>query len=195
MKTLILASNNANKIKEIRELLKEYNIEVKGLKELGLGDPVEDGKTFQENALIKAKYAFEKTKLPTLADDSGFCIDSINNFPGLCSARFAEAVGTYPEAMKILNDCINQNDKKAHFTTCLAFIDEQGREYIFEGVLDGEFVYPPRGTNGFGYCSCFTPKGCSETFGEMSNEKRIKINHRAIALKKFLEFLKESLVV
>lgn len=98
MRTIILASNNANKIKEIGELLKPFNVEVKSLKELGLGDPTEDGKDFAENALIKARYAFEKTGLPSLADDSGFCISSLNDFPGLCSARFAEASGGYEEA-------------------------------------------------------------------------------------------------
>lgn len=195
MKTLVLASNNVNKIKEIGSLLKDYDIEVKGLKELGLGDPVEDGKSFAENAMVKAKYAFDKTGLPTLADDSGFCVNSINGFPGLCSARFAESAGGYPEAMKILNDCSNINDKSAHFITSLAFIYKKGdkiEKQFFEGIIDGKFTYPARGTNGFGYCPCFTPNGYSETFAEMSNDERIKMNHRAIALKKFLDFFKEN---
>ena len=115
MKTIILASNNQNKIKEISKLLEQFSVEVKSLKELGLGDPVEDGKDFQENSLIKSRYAFEKTGLPSLADDSGYCIDSLNNFPGLCSARFSKACGGYPEAFKILNECINPNNTKSHY--------------------------------------------------------------------------------
>lgn len=194
MRTIILASNNANKIKEIGELLKPFNVEVKSLKELGLGDPTEDGKDFAENALIKARYAFEKTGLPSLADDSGFCISSLNDFPGLCSARFAEASGGYEEAFKIINGCINPRNKGAYFVTFLAFVyrDDSGKviEKTFDGKIDGEFVYPSRGSHGFGYCPVFMPKGYKDTFGEMENELRTKINHRAIALDKFIKFFK-----
>ena len=195
MKTIVVASNNSNKIAEISKLLSEFDIEVKSLKELGLGDPVENGRTFAENALIKSNYAFEKTGLPALADDSGFCIDSLNDFPGLSSKRFADACGSYEESFKIIHQCINTINKKAHFTTTLSFIykdlNNSKIEKIFEGKMEGNFTYPARGTNGFGYCPCFTPENYSETFGEMSDEQRIKINHRAIALNKFAEFLKE----
>lgn len=197
METLVLASNNINKVTEIGNLLSDYNIRVKGLKELGLGDPIEDGKNFAENAMIKAEYAFKEIGLPTIADDSGFCINSINNFPGLCSSRFADSVGSYPEAMRVLNDCVNIKDRTAYFTTVIAFVYREGNEikkHIFEGRIDGEFTYPIRGTNGFGYCPCFTPKGYDITFAEMENEVRTKINHRAIALNKFLEFFKKNII-
>lgn len=195
MKTIVLASNNQNKIKEISKLLEEFNIEVKSLKELGLGDPIEDGQTFEENAIIKAKYAFDKTGLPSLADDSGFCVESMNGFPGLCSARFADAAGGHEKAMEMISKCINPNNKKSNFITAMAFVyNKDGNETVetFEGKLDGDFVYPPRGNNGFGYCPCFLPNGYSETFGEMANEVRTKMNHRAIALNKFIEFLKDG---
>ena len=193
MKTIILASNNQNKIKEISKLLEQFSVEVKSLKELGLGDPVEDGKDFQENSLIKARYAFEKTGLPSLADDSGYCIDSLNNFPGLCSARFSKACGGYPEAFKILNGCINPNNTKSHYITCLSFIyktTSQIIEKVFEGRIDGSFTYPSRGENGFGYDPTFLPDGYDKTFGELPNELRMTINHRARALNKFFEFFK-----
>ena len=193
MKTIILASNNQNKIKEISKLLEQFSVEVKSLKELGLGDPVEDGKDFQENSLIKARYAFEKTGLPSLADDSGYCIDSLNNFPGLCSARFSKACGGYPEAFKILNECINPNNTKSHYITCLSFIyktNNQVIEKVFEGRIDGSFTYPSRGENGFGYDPTFLPDGYNKTFGERPNELRMNINHRARALNKFFEFFK-----
>lgn len=193
MKKIILASNNINKIKEISGLLSTFGVEVKSLKDLNLGDPIEDGKTFEENSLIKARYAFEKTGLPSLADDSGFCIEMLNNFPGLSSARFANASGGYKNAFKIINECVSEKHKNANFTTCLSFIynkDGQIIEKIFEGKIDGKFTYPPRGNNGFAYCPCFTPNNYEETFGEMSEEFRTKINHRAIALNKFLEFFK-----
>ncbi len=195
MKTILVASNNINKISEISKLLANFDIEVKSLKDLGLGDPIENGRTFAENSLIKSNFAFEKTGLPSLADDSGFCVDSLNDFPGLSSARFAKACGTYEESFKIINGCISQTNKKAHFITTLSFIYKDSKdnkvEKIFEGKMEGNFTYPARGTNGFGYCPCFTPNNYEETFGEMSDDLRIKINHRSIALNKFVEFIKE----
>lgn len=193
MKQIILASNNDNKIKEINNLLKLFNIEAKGLKELKLDSPIENGNDFTENALIKARYTFNKTDLPTIADDSGFCIDSMNGFPGLCSARFAEACGSYSEAFRIINECINPINRKACFITCIAFIykDENNNiiEKVFEGKIEGEFIYPGRGNNGFGYCPVFLPNGFEQTFAEMSNSLRTKINHRRIALDKFIKYL------
>ncbi|MDD2839699.1 MAG: non-canonical purine NTP pyrophosphatase [Rickettsiales bacterium] len=195
MKTIIVASNNSNKIAEISKLLTTFNVEIKSLKDLGLGDPIEDGKTFVENSLIKSNFAFERTGLPTLADDSGFCIDSLNDFPGLSSARFAKACGGYEESFKIINECINPINKKAYFITTLSFIYKNPKgdkiEKIFEGKIEGNFTYPARGLNGFAYCPCFTPNNYIETFGEMSEKQRTQINHRAIALKKFVEFIKE----
>ena len=194
MDKIILASNNANKIKDISNLLNVFNVNVVGLKELQLGNPEENGKDFIENSLIKARYAFDKTGLPTIADDSGFCIDSMNGFPGLCSARFAESCGSYENAFKIINDCINPLNKKAYFVTCIAFIyrDKNNNivEKIFEGKIEGNFVYPGRGTNGFGYCPVFLPDGYIQTFAEMTDDLRTKINHRRIALDKFLSYFK-----
>jgi len=194
MDKIILASNNSHKINEITKLLEPFRVEIKSLKELGLDDPVEDGRNFVENALIKARYAYTKTNLPALADDSGFCISSLNDFPGLCSGRFAKAVGGFEKAFEILNSCIESKNKTASFITCLAFvyknIDGIIVEKIFEGKIDGEFTYPPRGGNGFGYCSAFTPNGCEKTFGEISDDIRTHTNHRALALNKFIEFFK-----
>jgi len=191
---IVLASNNKNKIEEIKSLLSNFGVEIKSLKDLNLDDPIENGKDFKENSLIKARYAFEKTGLPTLADDSGFCIDILNDFPGLFSARFAKASNGYENAFKIINQCLEEtNNKDAHFTTCLSFIynsNDKIIEKIFEGKLEGQFTYPPRGNNGFGYCPCFTPKNYTQTFSEMTDDFRSKINHRAIALNKFIEFFK-----
>lgn len=196
MKEIILASNNVNKINEIGNLLSSFNVKIRSLKELNLGDPIEDGKNFEENALIKAEFGFRETGLPTLADDSGFCIDSLNDFPGLCSARFAEACGSYEEAFRILDKCINPKNKKAHFVTYLAFVykDNNGNivKNTFEGKIDGKFVYPGRGNNGFAYCPVFLPNGYNQTFGEIENEVRKNMNHRKIALDKFLKFFEEN---
>lgn len=192
MKEIILASNNANKIKEIAKLLEPFNIEVRSLKELGLGDPIEDGKDFMENSLIKAKYVYDKTGLPSLADDSGFCIDSLNNFPGLSSARFIKAVGGEEKAFNVINDCINIHNKKAFFITSLVFIYKDNNKTIvkdFEGKVNGNFVFPARGEGGFGFDPVFVPDGYDKTFAEMPEEK-LKISHRTLALKKFIDFFK-----
>lgn len=194
MKEIVLASNNENKIKEISKLLERFDIEIKSLKELELGDPIENGKNFRENSLIKARYAFEKTGLPSLADDSGYCLDSLNDFPGLCSSRFSKACGGYSEAFRILDGCINPINKKAHYITCISFIYKNNNneivEKVFEGRIDGNFVYPSKGNNGFGYDPTFLPDNYDKTFGELPNELRIKINHRAMALKQFFNFFK-----
>ena len=119
---------------------------------------------------------------------------SLNDFPGLCSSRFSKACGGYPEAFRVLSECINPINKKAHYTTCISFIykDNSGKviENCFEGKIEGEFVYPARGENGFGYDPTFLPNGYDKTFGELPNELRITINHRALALQKFFEFFK-----
>ncbi len=194
MKELILASNNIGKVKEVEKLLQQFNVQVRTLKDLGLGEPIEDGKTFVENSIIKAKYAFEKTGLPTIADDSGFCVDTMNDFPGLCSARFIKAVGGNENAFKVINECINPNDKSAHFITSLAFIfvnkDNQTIIKTFEGRINGQFLFPGKGDGGFGFDPVFVPNGYDKTFAEMPDEK-VKISHRTIALNKFLDFFKD----
>ena len=191
-KILVLASNNTKKIEEINILLKDFNIEVKGLKDLGLGEPIEDGKTFAENALIKAKYAFENTGFPALADDYGFCINSMNNFPGSCSARFIKAVGGEEKAFEVINSCINQKDKSCFFITNLAFVyktNNQIIEKIFEGKVNGNFVFPARGNGGFGFDPVFIPNNYEKTFAEML-EIKIQISHRTKSLNNFLNFVK-----
>lgn len=195
MKTILLASNNKNKLVELTNALSPLGINVKSLKDLGIEDPVEDGLTFQENSLIKSRFAFEKTGLPTLADDTGFCIDSMNGFPGLFSARFAKNAGSHDNATKILFNCLNENNKRARFISCLSFIYRQENKVIektFEGVLTGSVIYPGRGANGFGYCPYFIPDGYNETLSEMPDTLREKINHRGLAIKKFLTFLEEN---
>lgn len=193
MKEIILATNNSGKVKEIAELLKQFDVEVKSLKDLELGEPIEDGKNFLENATIKARYAFGRTGIPTLADDSGFCIDSMNDFPALCSARFIKAVGGHQEAFRVINECINPKDKSAHFITNMVFIykDKNGNEVLkgFEGRIDGKFSYPAKGEGGFGFDSVFIPDGYEKTFAEMPDVK-VKISHRTRALNKFFDFFK-----
>lgn len=193
IKKIVLATNNLNKVKEIQGLLSSFNVEVKTLKDLNLGDPIEDGKTFLENSIIKARYAFERTGLPSLADDSGFCVESLNCFPGLTSSRFIKAVGGEDKAFNIINECISPYDKRAYFITSLAFIYKDANEKTiikdFEGRINGKFVFPAKGEGGFGFDPSFIPDGYDKTFAEMPEEK-LKISHRTRALNQFFDFFK-----
>ncbi len=189
---LIIASENKNKIVHVKNVLEPIGIKVKTVSDLGKIE--ENGSTYRENALIKAENVFSKFNTPVLADDSGFEIESLNGFPGTVSARFASACGSYEEAFRILNSCISLNSN-ASFTTVLVLMykdNEKIVKKIFDGKLKGKFVFPGRGTNGFGYCPCFIPEGSDQTLAEMSDETRMKFNHRAIALNKLCDFLKSE---
>ncbi len=195
MKTIIISSTNKNKIDQIKNMISHLGlgIELKSIAELGITDePFENGKNYEENALIKARHTFSKVGLPSLADDSGFELEALNGFPGVVSSRFAKACGSYGRAFEIINKCLEEN-KNASFCTCLAFVYERDNKIIektFEGKILGEFIYPPRGNQGFAYCPGFKPNGYEKTFGEMSENLRISVNHRATALNKFFNFLK-----
>ncbi len=189
---ILIASSNKNKISQIKEKLSSLNLEILIMDEFNINEPEENGKNYSENAIIKAKSAFLQTGIPSIADDSGFELEYLNGFPGIVSARFAKACGGYENAFEILNKCLTEN-KNAHFKTAIAFVYKQNNkvnEKIFEGNLNGTFVFPPRGKNGFGYCPCFKPEGYSQTMAELADNIREKINHRAIALDKLYNFLK-----
>ncbi|MBQ2671882.1 MAG: non-canonical purine NTP pyrophosphatase [Clostridia bacterium] len=197
MNKLVVASENEGKIFQIKNFLSEYdvNINIKGMKDFDINSPIENGKTYAENALIKARHTFKITGLPTLADDSGLNIDFLNGFPGLVTARFAEACGGYEKSFEIISKCLEGSSKRISFSTAVAFVYEKGGEVIekvFEGKINGEFVYPPRGENGFGYCPCFKMDGYDKTLAELSDEEIVEINHRSIALKKFMDFFKNE---
>ncbi len=195
MKTIVISSSNKNKINQIKKMSCSLGVdaEFKSPADFGITDePLENGRTYKENALIKAKHIFFKLGLPSLADDSGFELEALNGFPGLVSSRFAKACESYEQAFKIINDCLGEN-KNSSFFTGLAFVykkDNKVIEKTFDGKISGEFVYPPRGTHGFGYCPCFKPYGYEQTFGEMPDDLRMSINHRFVALNKFFDFLK-----
>jgi XTP/dITP diphosphohydrolase len=185
MQKIVVSSNNKNKIIEISDLLGD--VEVLSLSDFSLESPPETGSTFEENSLIKSKYVFEKTGLPSIADDSGFCVDCFGGFPGLYSARFAESVGAFEHAFKVINECINPLNKKIYFICCVSFVFKN-IEKTFVGRVDGNFVYPPIGNNGFGYDPVFMPLGYEHTFAEMQLIEKQKISHRKIAMENFLNF-------
>ena len=186
---IVLASSNAHKVKEINEIVAGSGLEFI-LPPDGF-DPIEDGKTFEENSLIKAKAAWELTKTWTLADDSGLCIDALDGAPGIYSARYAETpVKRIERVLKEMKDKTNRN---AHFACCMTLINPKGKvEFSCTGICEGSITENPRGVNGFGYDPIFLVNGKNATMAELSEDEKNKISHRGKALRNVLEFLSEN---
>ncbi|NNC46976.1 MAG: RdgB/HAM1 family non-canonical purine NTP pyrophosphatase [Sphingomonas sp.] len=190
---LVIATHNAGKLKEIRELLAPFGIECQGAAELGLPDPEETGTTFVANAELKARQAADLSGLPALADDSGLAVDALGGDPGIRSARWAEdADGNrdFHRAMKKVEDALGPDDARdAHFVCVLTLAWPDGRVESFEGKVLGHLEFPPRGDKGFGYDPIFVPYGHDITFGEMEPAKKHAISHRADAFAKLIAWL------
>ncbi|MCM1329471.1 MAG: RdgB/HAM1 family non-canonical purine NTP pyrophosphatase [Ruminococcus sp.] len=183
---MILATNNKNKLREVREILEPAGIEVISQSEAGANIEVEEnGDDFADNAYLKAKAVFDLTGLPVIADDSGLEVDFLNGAPGVLSSRFA------PEGQRkkrILAELENVPDEKrgANFTCCICYIDSEGRDAYFTGKVFGKIGYENRGTNGFGYDPIFMYG--DRSFAEMSAEEKNEVSHRADALRQLKEF-------
>lgn len=187
---LIFATHNLGKLKEIREILPDF--EILGLDDVGIKeDIIEDGETFAENALIKAKYVAQKMSEWAAADDSGICIEALDGAPGIYSARWAETdedkIRLTLEKMKNISD----DKRQAYMEACIALVAPDGREFVFNGRVDGAIANEPRGTNrpNLPYDLIFIPGGETRTFAEMSYEKKNAMSHRGLALSKLKEFL------
>jgi XTP/dITP diphosphohydrolase len=189
---IIIASHNPGKVKEINILLNDISVSALPISIFSKVEPIEDGKTFAQNALIKARNAKNLSNQTSLADDSGLCIDGLNGDPGIYSARWAGKNKTFHEAMSIIEKkLINIDNKNAHFICVLALVTEKNEEYVFEGKINGTLTFPPRGGKGFGYDPIFIPEKRILTFGEMAPKQKDLISHRAKAFKQF----KESIIV
>ena len=190
---VILASNNNGKIREFKEILGKYNIEVLSLKELGFtGDIIEDGNTFMENALIKAKAIYDIYNLPVIADDSGICVLALNGAPGIYSARYGD-LGTDTERTNfLLHNMENVSNREAYFHCSFVFYISKDNYKHFEGKVYGTLDFVEKGENGFGYDSIFIPNGYDKTFGQLDSEIKNKISHRALALKSFMEYIEND---
>lgn len=152
---------------------------------------VEDQPDLKGNALKKARYWFNETGIPSLADDTGLEVDALNGAPGVYSARYAGENVTYEENVdKLLREMEGKSYRKARFRTVIAFV-EGGNEYVFEGVCEGEIIREQKGEKGFGYDPVFQPEGYDQTFAELSAEEKNRISHRGLAFQKFLTYLKE----
>lgn len=184
--TLVVASHNKGKIREIFELLAPYGITVKGAAELGLPEPEETGSTFAENAILKARAAALAAKTYALADDSGLAVTALNGAPGIYSARWAGEPRDFGFAMKKVElQLQDETDRSAKFVCSLALSDPDGDVDVYEGEVLGHLEFPPRGHHGFGYDPIFVAEGMSETFGEIAPALKHSISHRANAFKKF----------
>jgi XTP/dITP diphosphohydrolase len=190
---LVVASHNPGKVREIGDLLRPLGFQAVSAGDLGLPEPVEDGATFAENALIKARAAAQGAGLPALADDSGLCVDALNGEPGIHSARWGGPDKDFDMAMRLIEEKLQAagadtgEQRKAHFTCALALAWPNGGAEIFEGHVHGHLVWPPRGERGFGYDPVFVPQGHDITFAEMEPEQKHAISHRAEAIKKLVK--------
>jgi XTP/dITP diphosphohydrolase len=184
---LIIASHNAGKVREIGELLGRFDAQVVSAGTLGLDEPEETGTTFAANAELKALAAAKSANLPALADDSGLAVDALGGDPGIYSARWAGPAKDFGAAMELVHDKMADSpDRGARFVCALALAWPDGHVETFEGVVEGDIVWPPRGANGFGYDPFFLPKGGSLTFGEMEAAAKHAISHRADAFAKLV---------
>ena len=183
---IVLASSNEHKVKEINEIVADSGIEFI-LPPEGF-DPIEDGTTFEENSLIKARAAWELTKNWAMADDSGLCIDALNGNPGIYSARYANTPQTRIE--RVLRELEGVKDRSARFVCAMTLINPAGEvAFACKGICEGSIIEEQRGTHGFGYDPIFLLKDSARTMAELSDKEKNKVSHRAVALSKMLGYL------
>ena len=192
---LLIGTNNAGKLREIRALLPNY-IKTYSTSKFYLKSPRENGKTFEDNSIIKSKYFSKKTNLPCLADDSGLEIDILDKEPGIYSARWAGRSSDFNKAIKRVYKQLDKKSKnwrnkkiKAKFVCALSISYLDKVIVCVRGKVEGIISPEPRGKNGFGYDPIFIPSGKKLTFGEISYKKKYKIDHRFIAFQKIKKFL------
>ena len=188
---LIFASRNENKFLEIEKIIPK-KIQLGNLNELNFYDEIpENEKTIEGNATFKAEFIHSKFGVNVFADDTGLEVEVLNGKPGVHSARFAGIeCNSNKNINKLLELLKNKKNRKARFKTIIVLIFKQ-QIYQFEGIVNGEILYKKKGKNGFGYDSIFKPMGLNKSFAELSIEIKNKISHRAIAMSKLIDFIKE----
>lgn len=189
-KTVVAATGNAHKLKEIREILKDFN--VISAREAGFFDEVEEtGKSFLENAFLKARAVVKKTGQAALADDSGLCVNALGGAPGIYSARYSGGDSAANRRL-LLENLKGEKNREAHFECAIALVFPDGAEYSSIGKTYGRIAEEERGENGFGYDPLFFSEDLNKTFAEASDEEKNSVSHRGRALSGLLEFLKDE---
>ena len=197
-KTILLATTNQGKLKELRSLLKEQAVEVLGLGDIDGGrskPPEETGNTFCENALIKATFWCGQSSLPTLADDSGLAVDFLGGAPGVYSARFAGPAATDNDNNRLLLkrlDGVAEKDRTAAFHCCIAFCRFGEEPVTFAGRADGIILHGPQGEGGFGYDPLFYYPPLGKSFAQLLSTMKNRVSHRAVALGEFVSWLRDN---
>ena len=186
---LVFATNNLHKLKEVQEMLSD-SIEVLSLKDIGCFEDVEETEsTLEGNAKLKADYITEKYGFDCFADDTGLEVEALDGKPGVYSARYAGEHGNAEKNMeKLLNELQNKSNRKAKFRTIIA-LNLRNKQYLFEGICEGEILNEKTGVKGFGYDPIFKPSNASCSFAEMNSEEKNIISHRGIAIQKLVKFL------
>ena len=186
---LVFATNNLHKLKEVQEMLSNA-IEVLSLKDIGCFEDIEETEsTLEGNAKLKADYITEKYGFDCFADDTGLEVEALDGKPGVYSARYAGEHGNAEKNMeKLLNELQNKSSRKAKFRTIIA-LNLRNKQYLFEGICDGEILNEKTGVKGFGYDPIFKQKNASCSFAEMNSEEKNIISHRGIAIQELVQFL------
>lgn len=189
---LVFATNNAHKLEEISSILGD-KIELLSLKDIGCHEDIpETADTLEGNALLKSSFIYRNYGLNSFGDDTGLEVEALGGAPGVYSARYAGGEGHDSQAnmRKLLCELEGVENRKARFRTAISLILD-GKEYLFEGIINGEIIKEKRGDSGFGYDPVFKPEGYEQTFAELGAEVKNEISHRALAVKKLAQFLKE----
>jgi len=191
LKDILFFSHNQKKIIEVKQIFKDSKITVSDLNSFEkIKEPKETGKTFALNAQIKSKYGQKLFNIPCFADDSGFCVEALNNNPGVKSKRFLEKFSNNKKAFDyIISNVIKKKNNKAFFVTAISLTLKKNHHIIFLGKINGTVSLEPKGINGFGYDPIFIPENNFKTFAEMDLKEKNIISHRKIAISKLKSFL------
>ena len=186
-KKLLIGTRNAKKIKEIKHYFQHLDLELISVADICDTKPEENGQTFLENALIKARAYTAVAHVPTLADDAGLCINTLYGAPGIHTARFANENGGFQEASALLARQLEGHDHRAFFYSCLILMLPDGQYSMFEGITHGTMVFPPRGPVCVNFDNIFKPDGFDQTYAEMTPDQLLDIGYRAQSLRQCID--------
>lgn len=195
MNKLLLGTSNSHKVNEIKSIFKNHDFNVEILTPIDFNftkEPIEDGLTFEENAVIKAKFYYDNFRIPCVCEDSGICIEYLNNFPGIYSKRFMSTLSDYEKNKYILELMNGITNRKAAFHDVLCFIDANGDVHTFKGINYGEISLQQTDGEGFGYDPIFYIPQLNKTEAQLGNDYKNEHSHRAIAFKEFINYAKKS---